>query len=52
MASNVCQDLPAVIYIIYVCVRVHSALKIGVRGTFCARPICFSIHGCFSFKKL
>ena len=59
----------------------HSALKIGVRGTFCARPMlfytlgqcfsiymvvlalksffkllyilpCFTIHGCFSFKKL
>ena len=30
--------------------RVHSALKIGVRGTFCARPVFFK-HGCFSFKK-
>ena len=29
----------------------HSALKIGVSGYFVI-GLCFSIHGCFSFKKL
>ena len=30
--------------------RTHSALKIGVRGTF-VLGLCFSKHGYFSFKK-